>query len=209
MKNIDFKQIRSAIALLLISAALSAIAVYLINQHAAEIEAETRTLQGQKEQLRQQQMAQDEQRRIYREYARDYARLQSLGAFDADARLSWIEEIEHAVQVLAIPLTNYEIGAREASTKPITSSGNSRLGLYQTPIKIEFELLHEGDLLRVLDYLSSANLGLYEVEKCKLKKQQISGEEQETMKLKADCTLISYAFVFNDEQPTGDMPPLI
>jgi type II secretory pathway pseudopilin PulG len=207
MKNIDFKQIRSAIALLLISALLSAAAIYWVNQHAESMDAETRTLQGQKEHLRQQQMAQNEQRRIYREYARDYARLQSTGTFDSDARLNWIEEIEHAVQTLGIPMTSYEIGSRAAATKPVNGSG--QLGLYQTPIKIEFELLHEADLLRVLDYLSSANLGLYEVEKCAIDRQDGNSPNNEATQLKADCTLISYTFVFDDRQEDPMLPPII
>lgn len=207
MKGIEFKQIRSAIMLFIISIIVSAAVVIFMNQHHTEVDQETSRLKGEKSILMQEKMEYSEHLRIYREYARDYAQLQSLGAFDLDARLNWMEEIEHAVQTLAIPMTNYEIGVRERSEKPANNS--SPLGLYQTRIKITFELLHEGDLLKVLDYLSSANLGLHEVDECEITREENSSENEVKKQLNAECTLTSYSFVFDDTSSDDTMPPMI
>jgi hypothetical protein len=61
----------------------------------------------------------------------------------------------------------------------------------------------------VLDYLSSANLGLYEVEKCAIDRQDGNSPNNEATQLKADCTLISYTFVFDDRQEDPMLPPII
>lgn len=204
MKSLDFGLIKYAISLIVTVIALSVTAHLLSESLQDQHKLVQSSLLAKKQTLHNKKLENDEKRRIYKAYSKSYAALQVAGVYSDNARLNWIEEIEHAANVLQLPMTQYEIEPRVRQDIPAPSQTGT-LGFYSAAININFELYHEGDLLRILDYLSSSQLGLYEVDSCALTRQETHSSEQKedqknTVLLQAECKLQSYSFVFDDMQ---------
>lgn len=87
-------------------------------------------------------------------------RLQNSGIAGEEKRLDWMEVLRDTQRDLRVPGMKYEFGARTAL------DGNE--GWYSSPLKIQFRLLHEEDLLNSLSRIEKNAKSLVIVRACKL-----------------------------------------
>ncbi|MBA3581432.1 MAG: hypothetical protein H0W44_03150 [Gammaproteobacteria bacterium] len=107
---------------------------------------------------------------LYENNIQLYQRYLANGLVGDEARLSWIEALEELRRDLILPSLKYSFEPRRiaeiAESQRINVGGN--IGLYITNMQIEASLLHEGDLLTILNKLKNPRLGYYEIISCKL-----------------------------------------
>ena len=113
-------------------------------------------------------------------------RLQSAGIAGEEKRLDWMEMLRDTQRNLRLPGMKYEFGARTA----LDGNGGANIGWYSSPLKIQFRLLHEEDLLNSLARIQQNAQALVIVRACKLSPLPEQGNGRSSMALLgAECDM--------------------
>jgi len=101
------------------------------------------------------------------QYRSSYDAYKSSGLIGEERRLSWVESLETTNQVLKLPVLTYNLLPQENFIRPglVTKAG---VVLNSSPMTLSMGLLHEEDLLAVLEGLRLSIKNLFTVESCSL-----------------------------------------
>jgi len=185
MKN-DFPLIRKAlivlIASLLSSAALvGAGSALLTKQQEGMNQAQAQLSDA----LNKRRQAENDQQEI-QDYQPKYLTLRAKGFVGEEKRLDWMEQIKAIRESRKLLPITYEISARQVfQVDPGVSIGN--LELRGSKIKLQMDLLHEGDLLNLLDDLK--HKGFYTAQECTVKRVGTEPVNSQSPRLTAECAL--------------------
>ena len=121
-------------------------------------------------------------------YLSDYQYLQRLGFVGDEQRINWLEGLRLTNQQTQLFGVDYQIGAQQPY--PYASELDpGQLTLYQSLMKINFRLLHEGDLVRFLGTLAQQGAGFFSVNQCVIERLDTDGSIRFQPNLRADCEL--------------------
>ena len=101
------------------------------------------------------------------QYRGIYSDYKESGLVGEERRLSWIESLETTNQVLKLPVLTYNLLPQEKFIRPGLSVKN-KVKINSSPMELTMELLHEEDLLAVLEGLRLSIKSLFTVESCTL-----------------------------------------
>jgi len=154
------------------------------NQHAAQqqLNAARSNLSGARE-----------DRENMQTYMAEYSALLNRNITHSNQRLDWIEGLEKIRQQYHVPDFKYAISPQQDFT-PISplESGNFLLKL--SKMTLDFDLLHEGQLINFFNALHSQVKGRFILEQCTLERtgtatvNSLSANAGSTTQLKASCT---------------------
>lgn len=117
-------------------------------------------------------------------YQMEYDALVAQKVIGNEQRLDWIEGLEQLRRQNLLPDFRYTIAPQSAySPNPPLNAGNFALSL--SPMTMELDLLHEGQLLNFLGALSRQMPGWFLLDKCTLTRSD--GSQNGSVKLKAQC----------------------
>ncbi|HXU94761.1 MAG TPA: hypothetical protein VFP33_14005 [Gallionella sp.] len=117
-------------------------------------------------------------------YAGEYAALADLGVIGEDRRLDWVEGMENIRQQNLVIDFRYSIAPQTAyAPQPPIASGD--FDIRYSEMKLQFDLLHEGQLLDFFTALRSQIKGRYILEGCSL--QRTAAEGNPAIHLTAEC----------------------
>jgi hypothetical protein len=124
------------------------------------------------------------------QYRKIYSGHKSSGLIGEERRLSWIESLVTTNEVLKLPLLTYNLLPQEKFTRPGLKV-KSGVKLNSSPMELSMGLLHEEDLLAVLEGLRLSIKNLFTVESCSLTR---SGGIDSTLNTKSanltsNCTI--------------------
>lgn len=123
-----------------------------------------------------------------------YQELKKSGAVGDAQRLQWIEITQNLSETLGIPLIEFTLDSSEPVTELNSAYWNPELEVQRTPMTLELDLRHEGEFLRLMVGLQEQAQGTFNVEKCDLRRNAFSAEENpELAGLKGKCSLIWYS----------------
>jgi hypothetical protein len=188
----DLKALRNPMIVLAVVIAIGASAIYYIDQWLAETK---RTLAQHTTQMRDArtrlQRSGDEKNVIVR-YLPGYQHLEKIGFVGEEQRLNWVDGLRLANQQAQLFGISYQIGAQQPY--PYASDLNpGPLVLHQSPMKINFNLLHEGDLMNLLTTLGKQGAGFFSVNQCQIDRSGSSANVTAGVRyqpnLRADCEL--------------------
>lgn len=158
----DFAKLRNSLLLLALMSALGI---------AAAIYSRTMTTDAQglfaREQSRRQeidgklQRVRSEENEI-RQKAELFSQLQARGVIGEESRLDWVELLRSIRERHGLIEVHYEFSPRRALDKAPAGA----LGLYASTMKLNVRLLHEEDLIRLLDDLRRNARALIQVRRC-------------------------------------------
>ena len=106
------------------------------------------------------------ERREIDDYLPRFNTLRSLGALGDENRLDWIERIASIRGELGLPRLVYTIEPRQASRQILQPVAG--LAFETSRMKLDFALVHEGDLLRLIERLRTPAMGIFELRACTL-----------------------------------------
>jgi len=124
--------------------------------------------------------------------------LQSQGLYGEEKRLEWIErlrgmerrwpglKLQYAIEAQAVqPATGANPGAAGMAglAAPPPAGSARRIELFATRMRLTMTLVHEDDMLRVLEELAQAQLGRVSVERCEMNRANGAA-------IRAECSLI-------------------
>ena len=169
MKSSDLRAMRVPLTVLLIVLLAGGVLVFY-TKHLAE--ASSQQLKQQENQLREArtryQKSGDEKEIITR-YLGDYKRLQKQGFIGTESRINWLDGLRVANQQSELFGVEYQIGAQQPYTLA-TEYNTGNFAIQQSLMKLNFPLLHEGDLMRFFSILSTKGVGLFHLRQCKLER---------------------------------------
>lgn len=148
------------VALLLVAALLA----WGTQSDASQAEQERNSASAARNQIEQRlRQARNEEQEI-KERAHLLQRLQGAGIAGEERRLDWMELLRDTQRALRLPGMKYEFGVQTA-----LDGGKVAVdGWYASPLRIQFRLLHEGDLLNFLARIQKDASALVIVRGCKL-----------------------------------------
>lgn len=114
-------------------------------------------------------LAVDEEERLIKKYYPEFLNLYQKGLFGREQRLNWIETIKASDDRIKVPSIKYQISLQEEYS-PTFSINMGNFRLFDSNMKLKIDMLHEGDLFRLLEDLNKNAIGTYTVSKCKFKR---------------------------------------
>lgn len=118
-------------------------------------------------------------------YAAEFDKLSSAGIIGEDQRLDWMEGLENIRQQNLVTDFRYNIAPQIPYTpQPAIDSGN--LEIRYSEMKLQFDLLHEGQLLDFFAALRGRVKGWYQLEGCTM--QRAAAAENPAIRITAECT---------------------
>lgn len=99
-------------------------------------------------------------------YLQRFYTLRSLGALGNENRLDWIERLAAIRDELRLPRLAYTIAAR--APDPQMPDPGAGLRFETSRMRLEFGVVHEGDLLRIIERLRTPAMGMFEIRSCAL-----------------------------------------
>ena len=188
MNAADLRALRDPlIVMLIVLAACAAVNYYL----SSSLKTATKELAQQENQLRAARArlhTSGDEKQIIVRYLNDYQWLQRLGFVGDEQRINWLEGLRLSNQQTQLFGIDYQIGAQQpypyaAELDP------GQLMLHQSLMRINFRLLHEGDLVRFLSTLAQQGAGFFSVNQCLLERLDTDGTMRFQPNLRAECEL--------------------
>ena len=134
-------------------------------------------------------LAVDEEEKLIREYYPEFVKLYKKGMLGLEQRLNWIETLRASGERIKLPALRYDIDSQSQYT-PDFAINPGKYQIYSSNMKLTVDLLHEGDLLRLLDGLDEMALGTYNVSTCKLTRRSNTIQQITTSgNIAAECEL--------------------
>ena len=102
-------------------------------------------------------------------YQHDYERISGRGFFSEESRLSWIEQLERTASRLQLNRLQYHIDPQE-QVHDSNFSIPANVSLFKSTLSLETGLVHEGDLVDIVNDLADLSAGLLVLDRCKITK---------------------------------------
>ena len=187
----DFQLIRWSSTAIFASVILSGLVLYGSQHYADHTQKAFRTAQSQMNDARNRLTAAREDQENLAAYSKDYSTLEDRQIIGDDHRLDWIEGLDKLRQQNLVVDFRYTIAPQKVyAPQPAIDSGS--FDIDYSEMKLQFELLHEGQLLNFFNALRAQIKGQYQLEGCTM--QRITAREgadyaPDTMThLKAECS---------------------
>lgn len=112
--------------------------------------------------------------------------MQASGMLGDEKRLDWMEQLRNTQRELRLPGIKYEF----AMQAPLNGSAPNAPAWFNSPLRLQLRLLHEGDLLNFLDRIQQEARALVIVRSCKLAPLSATGERRyNAAPLAAECEM--------------------
>lgn len=183
----DFHSMRWSLGAICASALLSSIVLYSSSQYADSNQKNLRAAQRQVNDARNRLTAARQDQENLSAYSAEYSVLEEQNIIGDDHRLDWMEGLEKLRQQNLVVDFRYSIAPQRIyAPQPAIDSGN--FNIHYSEMKLQFELLHEGQLMSFFDALRNRIKGHYQLEGCKLQRDDIAEDAAQPAKITAECS---------------------
>jgi len=187
--NTDFHLMRWSIAAISTSILLSGIILYASTKYADYTKNDRRVVQGQMNDARKRLAMAREDRENLSDFSKEYDSLKANKIIGDDHRLDWMEGLEKLRNQNLVIDFRYNIAPQKIYAPPsAVDSGN--FDIHYSEMKLEFDLLHEGQLLNFFNALRRQIKGRYQLEGCTLQRIITDGDSGPTAgkNITAECS---------------------
>lgn len=185
----DIPLMRWSLAAICASVLLSSIMIYSCIRYSDYEQLKLHTAQRQLKDARDRLTAAREDQENLSAYSAEYGVLEERNIIGDDHRLDWIEGLEKLRRQNLVLDFRYNISPQKIYTpQPAIDSGN--FNIHYSEMKLQFDLLHEGQLLAFFDAMRSQIKGRYQLESCTLQRNDLAMDTATPMTtpIKADCS---------------------
>ncbi|HEX5363324.1 MAG TPA: hypothetical protein VFW59_03570 [Gallionella sp.] len=165
----DLPMMRWSMLAICASTLFSGILLYGSGEYAGQKLKDKNSAQAQLNNARNQLTAAREDRKNMAAYADEYAALAEGGIIGDGTRMDWLEGLENLRRQQLVADFRYTIAPQKAYT-PVQPINSEMFDIQYSEMKLEFELLHEGQLLNFFSALRSQINGHYQLEGCTLQR---------------------------------------
>ncbi len=189
LAEIDWSVLRGALILLVVALLVSGGLFYGSSYVHDQVERENRSEQLNLTRVRSEYQTIDDEQRIIETYLPQYRTLEERGIIGSERRLDWVETLRAAAAKIRLPSLRYELfpqGEYRAEF-PLPQGAYK---VYESTMRLDLGLLHEGDLVALLAELNRNSEGLFTVSSCSIRR---NGEqvrfEPNVPNISASCEL--------------------
>jgi hypothetical protein len=134
-------------------------------------------------------LAVDEDERVIRQYYPEFIELYKKGVVGREHRLNWIETLRASSERIRLPGLRYGISPQEKYSPGFTVN-LGKFALYSSTMKLNINMLHEGDLADLIADMSKHAEGIFTISECKfLRSNKTLVEQRNGVNIKAECEL--------------------
>lgn len=188
MNATELKSLQGPLVIMIIVIGLSAGLVYQLEQALTVSKRELAQQQVQMREARTRLQKSGEEKNVIVRYLPNYQYLQRIGFVGDEQRLNWLEGLRLSNQEAQLFGVQYQIGSQQPY--PYAAELNAgQLTLHQSVMKLNFQLLHEGDLMSFLAALGKQGAGFFAVNACKLDRIATGGSIRFQPNLRATCDI--------------------
>ncbi|MCB1597999.1 MAG: hypothetical protein KDI87_09825 [Gammaproteobacteria bacterium] len=127
-------------------------------------------------------------REARKQFSAIYRQLTGSGIVGPDRRLQWVQALRGSAATVGLPYLRYTTGPQEVFAAPYLVAGISA-PVFDSPMDLQLGLVHEADLLRLLDKLAEAP-GLFHVRSCNIERlERNAPPESDQANLSGSCQL--------------------
>ena len=176
---------------LLALVAVIAAAVAAVMFTGDQAQAAQRKLTAQQTQMREAQtrvQKSGSEKEMIARYLPDYKKLGALGFVGDENRINWLDALRNANQKGGFFGINYDISARQAYPQAAMLAPG-QMNVMQSVMKLRFQMLHEEDLPKFLQYLSEQNAGVFLVDQCSVRRAAATQTTRFQPNMTAECQL--------------------
>ena len=167
-EDIDWKIIRGSMIIftvtLLISGGLIYGSYYFKNQMGLEFRRTNSAFRS----ISNRYLAVDQEERLIRDYLPKFVDLFQSGIIGNEQRLNWIEVLREIGDEIRLPTLSYRIDSQQEYT-PDFELDLGQYTLFSSSMTLTMQLLHEGDLFKILDKLEQDAKGTFSLKSCSIK----------------------------------------
>jgi hypothetical protein len=185
----DFPLMRWSLSAFCASVLLSCIFIYGSSQYSDLNQQNMRTAQRQLNDARNRLSTARQDRENLSVYSAEYGVLEEQDIIGDDRRLDWMEGLEKLRRQNPAFDFRYTISPQKNyAPQPAIDSGN--FIIHYSEMKLQFDWLHEGQLLKFFDALRSQVKGHYQLEGCALHRNDTGGNDTRTtpINIKGECS---------------------
>lgn len=184
----DWLKLRSPLVfLVLILMAMAALILYT-QQQKNTIEQALQTQTNQLNQARQRYLASGQEKDTISQYLPKYQTLLQQGFVGEEHRIEWVDALRKIHGQEKLFNINYSIGV-QGEYQPSFMSNAGSIKLYRSVMKLELSMLHEGDLLTLIEELSQQQSAPFMVRQCEITRQNALINNTFAPNMHADCEL--------------------
>ncbi len=169
-EHIDWSVLRTALIIFIVAITVSAAIGVSGYYFRASMQQEYRSAQANFNQISSRYLKVDDQELLISNYYPAFLELYQRGVIGGERRLDWLESLQEVTDNLEIPDLRYEIESQQQND-PGWPVNTGRYEIYSSNMKINMDMLHEVDLLRLIDRLEQRNTGLFSVSDCELNRR--------------------------------------
>ncbi len=187
--NSDFHLMRLSFAAISVSILLSGVILYASTKYADYSQNNRHVAQRQMNDARNRLNTAHQDRDNLSDYSKEYAALEAHQIIGDDHRLDWMEGLEKLHDQNLVINFSYNIAPQKVYIpQPALDSGN--FIIHYSEMKLQFDLLHAGQLLNFFDALRHRIKGHYQLEGCTLQRVITDGESAPATgkNIKAECS---------------------
>jgi len=116
------------------------------------------------------------QKQLLKEFESQYDTLKGEGIIGDENRLNWVDTIEKITANNKIPYLKYSLDKRQLFKSNFLNINYPGIQLYQSAMKLNMQLLHEGDLYTIINSLHNQAKGLFDINHCTINRNNTMSE---------------------------------
>lgn len=188
--DIEWPVLRGALIGMGVAIALSATTVGATHYYVSGLAAENSQYQAALNQIRDRYVAAIQERQLIERYWPHYRQLQANGFVGDENRLNWVDLLHALATRHRVLGLSYEVLPR-AVAAPDQNINTGEFQLQGSEMILRLDLLHEGNLLALLQDLSMQNAGIFNLKSCSIDRVQPEiAISSSTANISAQCKLI-------------------
>ena len=188
MSQEDLQALKSPLVALVIVLILGASAIYYSDRLQAVARQQLTQQQGQLKEARTRVQRSGEEKEVIVRYLDSYRQLERAGFVGEEQRINWLDGLRLANQQADLFGVEYQIGTQAAYAYAATLNPG-QVALNQSVMRLQFRLLHEMDLMRFLNALSTRGGGIFSVDQCSMRRIDTRGVIRYQPNVTAECEL--------------------
>lgn len=184
----ELRALQAPLIMLIVVVGLGAGIIYQLDQTLTSTKRELAQHQNQMREARTRLQKSGDEKEIIVRYLPNYQYLQRIGFVGDEQRLNWLEGLRLSNQQAQLFGVQYQIGTQQAY--PYAAEFDpGQLTLHQSVMKLNFQLLHEGDLMSFLTALGKQGAGFFAVNQCRIERLNTGGSIRFQPNLRAECDI--------------------
>lgn len=190
---IDWPVLRGALLIFLIVISVSATIAVSAYFYRAAMQQEFTGAQARFNSISSQYLQVDEQETLIRKYYPQVLNLYKQGLIGPEQRLGWLESLQRISDNLEIPGLRYQIDSQQPDKQDWPFS-TGPFEIHSSNMVLDLEMMHEVDLLRLIDRLAAVGDGYFSLSDCEISRRSTSvSVSTDSPNVTASCNLQWYS----------------